>query len=129
MLERTRAVYGELARALGTEELVADDNGAVRLEVGDGARIMLFGEQDVTLLLVAPVAPLPPATSYATMSWLLKRNFYTSDMAPFRVACDEAGTVVIWGRMPVEGLTGAALANVIDAVAAEARQVGEALEG
>ncbi len=52
-----------------------------------------------------------------------------SDLAPFRVAADAGGTLVLWGRVPVEGLTGAALAGLVDAVATEGRRIRDEVEG
>jgi hypothetical protein len=50
----------------------------------------------------------------------LRRNFYDSPVAPFRVSCDTAGSIVVWGRVPVQGMTGESLAALLDALAAEA---------
>ena len=36
----------------------------------------------------------------------MRRNFHDSPLAPFRVGCDKAGTLVVWGRMPIDGLSG-----------------------
>jgi hypothetical protein len=64
--------------------------------------------------------PLPKKLDYGTTLWLLRRNFYDSPIAPFRVSCDTAGSIVVWGRVPIEGMTGEALAGLLDALAAEA---------
>jgi hypothetical protein len=58
----------------------------------------------------------------------LRRNFYDSPISPFRVACDTAGTIVVWGRVPIEGMTGEALAKLIDALAAETNFIREEVE-
>ena len=39
------------------------------------------------------------------MLWLMRRNFHDSPLAPFRIGCDIAGSLVVWGRMPIDGLT------------------------
>ncbi len=127
MLELTRALFAELATALGIPALTPDANGGIQLTIGADTNVVLFGENDITLLLVAPVAALPRAPDYGTMAWLFGRNFYTSDLAPFRIACDEAGTLVIWGRIPVDGLSGTQLAGLVDAVASEAGRIREAV--
>ncbi|HEY8289471.1 MAG TPA: CesT family type III secretion system chaperone [Acetobacteraceae bacterium] len=128
MLERTRALYAELAAALGVDELPADDNGGVQLTIGDDITVVLFAEFDRTLLIVLPLAALPEQAGYTLAFWLLRQNLYTSDIAPFTLACDAAGTLVLWGRMPVSELTGATLAGLIDAVAVEARRIRGEIE-
>jgi hypothetical protein len=127
MLEQTRALFADLATALAIPALMPDANGGIQLSIGADNNVILFGENDITLLVVVPVAAVPKTPDYGTVTWLLGRNFYTSDLAPFRIACDESGTLVIWGRIPVEGLTGTQLAAVIDAVAAEAGRIREAV--
>lgn len=60
--------------------------------------------------------------------WLLRRNFYDSSISPFRLSCDTAGDIVVWGRVPVEGMTGESLAGLLDALAAEANFMREEVE-
>ena len=127
MHERTRALYAELAAALGLEALPADENGGVQLTVGGDSSVVLFGETAFNLMIVAPIAPLPQTPDYGTMLWLLGRNMYTSDLAPFRIACDEGGTLILWGRVPIEGMTGTALAGLVDTLGGEARRIREAV--
>lgn len=127
-MERTRALYAELAASLGLPELVPDANGGVQLEVGGDTTVILFGENDASLLAVAPIAALPDDPGAGLTLWLLRRNFYDSGIAPFVVACDTAGTLLLWGRVPMEGLTGARLAGLLDAVAAEARTIRKEVE-
>ncbi len=55
----------------------------------------------------------------------MRRNFHDSPLAPFRIGCDKAGNLVVWGRMPIEGLSGEQLAGLIDAVRAEAALIRE----
>ncbi len=129
MPERTRELYAELAATLGLPELTPDVNGGVQLDVGDDTTVILFGENDVGLLVVIPIMQLPDDVSPGVTLWLLRRNFYDSGIAPFALACDAAGTLVLWGRVPMEGLTGERLAGLIDAVAAEARTVRGEVEG
>jgi hypothetical protein len=125
MLELVRALFAELAMVLGVADLPVDNNGAVQLTVGDDTAVALFAQLDRTLLIVLPLGPLPPMTDYTLAFWLLRRNLYASDLAPFTLACDEAGTLVLWGRVPLSDLTGESLAHLIDALAAEARRIQE----
>jgi hypothetical protein len=120
MLKRTQALYAALAKTLGVSTLPADENGGIQLTVGENSTVTLFAEDEFTLMLVSPVVPLPKKVDYGTALWLLRRNFYDSPLAPFRVSCDTAGAIVVWGRVPTEGMTGESLASLIDAVAAEA---------
>jgi hypothetical protein len=114
MLERARALFADLAAALGIDALPADNNGGVQLTIGEDTHVALFA---------VPLGPLPPAAGYTLAFWLLRQNLYTSDLAPFTLACDEAGTLLLWGRVPLPELTGATLATLVDAVAAEARRI------
>ena len=127
MTELISRLYADLATVLGTGPLQPDGNGGIQLAIGEDIQVTMFAEQDITLLLVIPIAPLPRAADYATTTWLLAQNLYTSSLAPFRVACDERGTVLIWGRIPLADLTGETLATLIDAVATEATRLRTAL--
>jgi len=120
MFKRTQALYAALAKTLGVPTLPADENGGIQLTVGENSTVTLFAEDEFTLMLVSPVVPLPKKVDYGSALWLLRRNFYDSPIAPFRVSCDTAGTLVVWGRVPTEGMTGESLASLIDALAAEA---------
>lgn len=128
-LPRTRALYAELATSLGMAALIPDLNGGISLEVGEGNTVVLFGQDDVELLIVSPVAPLPPEPSYGQVVWLLRQNLYDAPLHPFRVASDANGTVLLWGRVPLESLNGAALAGLLDALAAEVERVRAELGG
>jgi hypothetical protein len=120
MFKPTQALYAALAKTLGVPTLPSDENGGIQLTVGENSTVTLFAEDEFTLMLVSPVVPLPKKADYGTALWLLRRNFYDSPLAPFRVSCDTAGSIVIWGRVPVEGMTGESLASLIDALAGEA---------
>jgi hypothetical protein len=120
MFKRTQALYAALAKTLGVPTLPADDNGGIQLSVGENSTVTLFAEDEFTLMLVSPVVSLPKKVDYGTALWLLRRNFYDSPITPFRVSCDTAGSIVVWGRVPTDGMTGESLAGLIDALAAEA---------
>lgn len=120
MFKRTQLLYAALAKTLGVAALPADDNGGVQLSIGDNSSVTLLAEDEFTLMLVSPVMPLPKNVDYGTTLWLLRRNFYDSPIAPFRVSCDTAGNIVVWGRVPIEGMTGEGLAGLLDAIGAEA---------
>jgi hypothetical protein len=122
---RTQALYADLAKSLGLNALPADNNGGIQLSVGDTSTVILFAENDETLLVAAPVAALPRQPDYGVMLWLLRRNFYDAPIEPFRVSCDTDANIVLWGRLPMAGLTGATLAALIDAVATEADRIRE----
>src|ERR1700684_960847 len=128
MFKRTEALYAELAKTLGVAVLPADANGGIQLSVGENSTVALFAEDEFTIMLVTPVTALPKETEYGTTLWLLRRNFYDSPIAPFRVSCDAAGNIVVWGRVPVDGMTGQQLATLIDALAAEADFIRDEVE-
>ena len=128
VLDRTRALYADLAKALGTDSLPPDNNGAIQLTIGE-QNVILMGQDDVTIMVVAPVGELPRELEYGAMLWLVRRNLYDSDIAPFTAACDAAGTVILWARIDIEGQTGETLATLLDAVAEEAARTFAELTG
>jgi hypothetical protein len=128
MHERIQKLYAELALALGVKSLPTDDKGTVTLDVGDASSVTIFAEDSQTLMLVSPVMALPQEIDYGSTLWLLRRNFYDSSLTPFRIGCDTAGSLVIWGRVPVESVTGEALAGLVDALGEEADLIREELE-
>ena len=125
MSPSAQALYTQLAKALGVDTVPADAQGIVQLDVGDDGRVVVVPEDAHTLMLLAPVAALPTALDQGTLLWLMRRNFHDSPLAPFRIGCDSAGTLVVWGRMPIDGLSGEQLAGLLDAVAAEAALIRE----
>jgi hypothetical protein len=127
MFESTRRLYGELAKALGLDTLDADESGSLQLNIGDTASVVMFAESETSLMLLSAVMPLPKALDYGTLLWLMRRNFHDSPIAPFTVACDKAGTLVVWGRVPVDKLDGEKLAGLIDALASEADLIRDEL--
>jgi Tir chaperone family protein CesT len=120
MSPNAQALYAQLAKALGVPTVPADAQGIVQLNVGDEGRVVLVPEDAYTLMLLSPVAALPKSIDRGTLLWLMRRNFHDSPLAPFRIGCDNAGSLVVWGRMPIEGMTGEQLAGLMDALAAEA---------
>ncbi len=127
-LDRTRALYADLAKALGTDSLPPDNNNAIQLTIGEQS-LVLMGEDDITMLIVAPVAELPRTLDYGVVLWLLSRNLYNSDISPFTAACDASGNVLLWARIALEGQTGETLAGLLDAVAGEAERTFKELTG
>lgn len=125
MTPSAQALYVQLAKALGVDSIPADAQGIVQLDVGDDGRVVVVPEDAHTLMLLSPVAALPATMDQGTLLWLMRRNFHDSPLAPFRVGCDRAGKVVVWGRMPIDGLSGEQLAGLLDAVAAEAALIRE----
>jgi len=128
MFDYVKALYADLAEAVGVEALTPDANGTVNIDLDTDVTVSVFAESPVAIMLAAAVLPLPQAVDYARALWLLRRNFHDSPIAPFRVACDEDGALVVWGRVPVEGLTGAQLAALIASVAEEVSLIREELE-
>lgn len=127
MFKSTQALYAELAKALGVAELPADASGSIELTIGGDATVILFAEDAFTLMLVSPVMPLPSGLDYGLVLWLMRRNHYDSPLAPFRVSCDPAGTLMLWGRVPIQGMSGSSLATLIDALGTESNLVREEL--
>jgi len=116
-LTRTRALMADLATALGLPTLPQDDTGGFRLTVGEATEVLLYGGNDESLLIIAPIAQLPTEPSYGLVVYLLRSNLFDSDVAPFQIAVDDGGSLIFWGRIPIAEMTGAALASLIDHLA------------
>jgi hypothetical protein len=116
-LTNTQALMAELATALSLPEVPLSATGGFELTVGEGGTIQMFSQGEAGLLIVAPVGPLPVEASYPLAHYLLRMNMFDTDMRPFRVAVDEGGGIIVWGSVQVEGLTGAALAEAVQALA------------
>jgi hypothetical protein len=119
MFASIQTLFKNVAATIGVPSLPLDENEAATLAVGDSATAILIGEAEDTLLVMAPVGALPLDIDYASTVWLLQRGFHDSPIAPFRVSCDSAGTVVIWGRIPVEGMEAADLMKLLSALGDE----------
>ena len=78
-------------------------------------------------MILSAVMPLPLALDHGKVSWLLRSNFHDSPIAPFSIACDKAGTLVVWGRVPVASLNGEALACLLEALGAKTDLIREEL--
>ena len=120
MFATIQALLDSLAKTIGVDKLPENPDGGVPLTVGENTTIVLYGEDEATLMAATGVAELPKTLEYGTALWLLRRNFYDSPISPFRVACDTDGSIVLWGRIPVDGMTGEELAKLLDAMATEA---------
>ena len=107
----------DLAAALGLPTLPQDDTGGFRLTVGEKTEVLLYGGDDESLLIIAPIAPLPMEPSYGLVVYLLRSNLFDSDVAPFQIAVDDGGSLIFWGRIRIAEMTGAALASLIDRLA------------
>ena len=127
MFASVQAVYDDLAKTLGVDHLPVNEQGAFALEVGQDSVVNVFAEDENTLMLAAPVMALPAALDYGRALWLLRRNFYDSPIAPFRAACDADGNVIVWGRVPVDGITGENLAALLESLGGEADLIREEL--
>jgi hypothetical protein len=116
-LDRTRALSADLAAALGLESIPAEADGGRRLTIGGTTTLLLYAEADETLLIVAPLGPLPRRPSYGLVVYLLRNNMFNSELSPFQVALDDAGGLTVWGRLRVAEFTGDRLAGLIGVLA------------
>ncbi|HLY57339.1 MAG TPA: CesT family type III secretion system chaperone [Stellaceae bacterium] len=115
--EKSKALIAGLAAALGIPGLPPDATGGIRLTVGEATDVYLYAGDDDALLIVAPVGPMPRTPEYGLAVYLLRANMFDSDLAPFHIGIDQAGTLVMWGRAPVADFDGPKLAALVDAVA------------
>ncbi len=127
MFESSKRLFDQYAEMLGLASLPVEPSGFVQLAVGDSATVLLYPESEESLLVVTPVAGLPRKLEYGLVRWMLERNFYDSKLAPFRLACDGSGSIVVWGRVPVEELSAEGLAQLINAVVDESEIIREEL--
>lgn len=125
---KTKALYDDLAKELGVTELPIDSNGGVELTVGERTKVILFSENDRTLLVVSPIAALPTDPGFGLMAWLFRKNLYDSALAPFCIATDADANLILWGRFASAELNGSKLAGLIDAVASESEAIRTEIE-
>ena len=117
-LTNTQALMADLAAALNLPDLPLTEDGGVELTVGDDdGAVQMFSQRDSSLLIVAPVGPLPADIGYALALFLLRMNMFNAEMRPFRVAVDEGGGLILWGLLPIAGLSGGRLAEIVGLVA------------
>lgn len=128
-LVRTRALIADLATAIGLPSLPPDDSGGFHLTIGKATDIFIYGGDDVTILIVAPVAPLPLEPEYGLVVYLLRNNLFDSDVAPFQIAVDDGGALIFWGRMTIADFNGASLAALIDRVATRVEEIRDEVAG
>jgi hypothetical protein len=128
-LVRTRALITELAAALDITALLPDDSGGFHLTIGTKTDVYLYGGDDETILVVAPVATLPLEPEYGLVIYLLRNNLFDSDMTPFQTACDDGGALILWGRLKITDLDGAVLAGVVDRLAERVETIRAEVEG
>lgn len=129
-LDLTRALMAELAAVMRVPDLPQDPTGGYRLTVGPDTEVLVYGGDDVFVLMVVPIRTLPLEPEYGVMNWLLHGNMFNSDIAPFVVATDEAGMLILWGRLRIADFDGTTLARLIDNLADRAvkmrTEIGEA---
>lgn len=128
-LERTRALIADLAQALGLPDLPPDNSGGVQVTIGEDTDVFLYGGDDVTVLIVAPVAALPREAEYGLTLYLLRANMFDAPTHPFRIAADEAGALVFWARLPIAEFDGASLAVLLGRVAEQVTAIRAEVEG
>lgn len=123
MAETTQQLLNDLADYLKVAQFPRNADGAVELAIGEATPVFLFTEDSHTLMMVCPVMPVPAGFDTDSALWLLRLNFYTSPLAPFRAASDAQGQLLLWGRLPVKGMGGADLAGVLDGLAEHAEMI------
>lgn len=112
-------LYDELANKLNLEQLTPDSDGGIRFDINED-QIIIFDEGESSLLLIVPIAELSPDIDFGSMLWLLRRNLYDSDLEPFRLAVDEAGNLILWGRLTLESISANSLLELMKELSTEA---------
>ena len=128
MFDYIKPLYADLAKAVGVKGLTPDENGTLLLDLSEDVTISIFAESSIAIMLATAAMALPTAVDYGRVLWLLRRNFHDSPIAPFRIACDQDGAIVVWGRVPVDGLTGQQLAALAKSLADEVALIREEVE-
>jgi hypothetical protein len=118
----------ELAKELQVDSLPIDQNGGVQLQVGENTTVVIYSQNDSSLLIVVPIAPLPTHPDFGIMARLLRLNLFDSRLSPFTLATDTNATVVLWGRVEIESITAASLAGLIDSLATETELIRSEIE-
>jgi hypothetical protein len=116
-LDHTSSLIADLATALKIGTLPPDASGGYQLIIGGTTTLLIYGGDDETILLVAPLGKLPPNPEYGLVLYLLRANMFNSDLTPFQVAVDEAGGLIVWGRLRIADFPGPRLAALIGVLA------------
>jgi Tir chaperone protein (CesT) family len=116
-LDQTRSLVADLASALKIGALPPDASGGYQLTIGGTTTLLIYGGDDETILLIAPLGKLPRHPEYGLVLYLLRANMFNSDLTPFRVAVDGAGGLIAWGRLRIADFSGARLAALIGVLA------------
>jgi hypothetical protein len=122
-LDKTNALMAAFAETVGLPPLPRDENGGFHLTIGGTTDIYIYGGDDQTILLVAPIAPLPEEPEYGLMLYLFRNNLFDSDSAPFQIAADESGVLVFWGHVDIADLDGTMMASLVDRVAERVEEI------
>lgn len=122
-LEKTKALIGEFAAALGLGALPPDDDGGYQVTVGEDTDVMIYGGDDETVLVVAPITQLPRNPEYGTVVYLLRNNMFNSPIMPFQVAVDDEGGLILWARLRIAELNGKSLASVVKGLAEQVEEM------
>jgi Tir chaperone protein (CesT) family len=124
-LDRTKALIADLATALKVASLPPDAGGGYQLTVGGTTTLLIYGGDDETILIIIPLGRLPHKPDYGLVLSFMRANMFNSDLAPFQVAADPAGMLILWGRVTIAEFTGVRLTGLIGVLADRA----EAMRG
>jgi len=120
----TQALLDELAPLLGLAALPLNAHGGAALTLGADLPVTLYGEPgERTLFIALALGRLRNEPDYATTAWLFRRNMFDSTLAPFVIAANPQGDLLLWGRLPLPGLSGTMLAAVLDTLAAQGTRI------
>jgi len=129
MPDRTRVLIAELASAIGLPPLPPRDDGGYQFTVDEDTDVLIYGGDNETILLVAPIMALPLQPDYGLMLHLLGNNMFDSPVLPFHVAADDGGGLILWSRLPIERLDRVSLASVVNGLAQQVREMRTELLG
>lgn len=123
LLSELKTSIGKITFSEGTQ------TGEIVVTIEGHSKIWLLEQEDGYFTLALPVLALPPKIGFGEIFWLLRRNFYDSNLLPFRVASDKGANIVLWGRSPLENLTCEELEALLNKLIEEGKKIHEELGG
>ncbi|MFO1057245.1 MAG: type III secretion system chaperone [Dongiaceae bacterium] len=126
--ERASALLQELGGLIGIGDLTLDEDGAATLVLDGGAAIVTLGARggEDALHLMCCLDTVEPGP--AVLREMLRANFLGGAGRPVFALEPGSDAVVLQQSVPLEGLTGAGLARILEQFGDTALRLQQALE-
>ena len=126
--ERAGALLAELGALIGIADLTFDEDGIATLALDGGAAIVTLGARPagdaLELMCCLDTVEVKPAV----MREMLRANFLGGAGRPVFALEPGSDAVVLQQSVRLEGMTGTALARILDAFGATAQELQQELE-